>query len=268
MKKKYTYLFLLLALLSVAFIVQETPEKITIKTKTDHFTIDNIGNIYSVNGDELIKFLPSGKFFSRYSNLKLGNIITIDATNPLKVLLYYKDFQQIVFLDNQLTDNSEAISLEDLGHEQTELVCASTNNSFWIYDKQNNELMRFNENSKKIASTGNLKQILQVNINPDFMREYNGYLYLNCQDNGIYVFDMFGAFSKIISLKKLKQFQVNEDVIYFKRDSSICSYKYKLFEEACKVISGSKNVIDIQYLKGKLYKSYKDSIVITQLQYD
>ena len=117
-----------------------------IKVKSDFFNADNIGNIYTIKEDELMKFLPSGKFFARYSNLKLGNITSLDATNPLKLVLYYRDFQQIVFLDNQLSVNSENVSLEKLGYEQTDLVCASANNSFWIYNKQNNELIRFNKN--------------------------------------------------------------------------------------------------------------------------
>ncbi|MGZ4100177.1 MAG: hypothetical protein ACXVNM_14925, partial [Bacteroidia bacterium] len=106
-----------------SFIKWDQPQRIVIKSKLDYFTTDNIGNVYTVKDDELVKYLPTGKFFLRYSNLKLGNITTVDATNPLKLVLYYRDFQQIVFLDNQLSLNSEPVSLEKLGYEQTDLVC-------------------------------------------------------------------------------------------------------------------------------------------------
>jgi hypothetical protein len=221
-----------------------------------------MGSIYAVKEDELIKYLPNGKFFARYSNLKLGSIQLVDATNPLKILVYYKDFQQIVFLDNQLSQNSDVVSLERLGYEQTSLVCASTNNSFWLFSKQNNELLRFNENSRKIASTGNLKQILQTNINPNAMKEHNGYLYLNCPETGIYVFDMFGTFSKIISIKNLKQFQVNENIVYYQKDSVFCSYNFTLFEEACKSIPNIGKAYSFKYLNLKLYTAYTDSLVV------
>lgn len=229
----------------------------------DYFAIDNIGNIYIIKDEELVKYLPNGKFFARYSNLKLGSISTVDATNPLKPLLYYRDFQQIVFLDDQLTQNSESISLESLGYEQTDQACAGANNSFWIYNKQNNELVRFNETTKKIASTGNLKQVLRSDISPNFMLEHNGYLFLNCPETGIYVFDIFGAFSKVISIKNLKQFQVNENIIYFKKDSALCSYDYKLFEEACKKIAGSSKSADLKFRKNKVYCGFKDSLVVS-----
>jgi len=252
----------ILILVFCSFIKQD---KLVIKTKFDYLKVDNIGNIYTVNGDELLKHLPTGKFFARYSNLKLGHITSLDPTNPLKLFLYYRDFQQIVFLDNQLTGNSENISLESLGYEQTELACAGANNSFWIYNKQNNELIRFNENSQKVAATGNLKQVLQVNLSPNFMAEYNGFLFLNCPETGIYVFDIFGAFSKIISLKNLKEFGVNEDIIYFKRDSSLCSYNYKYFEEACKKVPNGSKAASIEFNKNKAYCNFKDSLVVIDL---
>lgn len=251
-------------ILCCAFIQTTKKPPLLIKVNHDQFTIDNIGNIYTMNDAELVKFLPSGKLFSKYSDLKLGRISSMDATNPLKLLLYYRDFQQIVFLDNQLSLNSDEVSLELLGYEQTELVCAGANNSFWIYDKQNNELIRFNEFSKKICSTGNLKQILRTEMAPNFMLEYNGYLYLNCPDNGIYVFDIFGAFSKIIALKDLKQFQANETIIYFQKDSLLCSYNFKLLEEGCKPVPHYRKESVVKYFNKKLYNGFKDSLVVQE----
>ncbi len=259
---KNSLILFFLTIVFCSFIQRDGTNRMVLKIKSDFFTTDNMGSIYAVKEDELIKYLPNGKFFARYSNLKLGSIQLVDATNPLKILVYYKDFQQIVFLDNQLSQNSDVVSLERLGYEQTSLVCASTNNSFWLFSKQNNELLRFNENSRKIASTGNLKQILQTNINPNAMKEHNGYLYLNCPETGIYVFDMFGTFSKIISIKNLKQFQVNENIVYYQKDSVFCSYNFTLFEEACKSIPNIGKAYSFKYLNLKLYTAYTDSLVV------
>ena len=262
MKSTRKFLSIILVLPFCSFITGDNPRLTAIKVKQNFFTADNIGNAYTINEDELVKFLPGGKFFARYSNLKLGSITSVDATNPLKLLLYYRDFQQIVFLDNQLSNNSEPVSLELLGYEQTDLVCAGANNSFWIYNKQNNELLRFDENSKKIASTGNLKQVLQVNLLPNFMLEHNGYLFLNCPETGIYVFDIFGAFSRVITLKGLNYFQLTEDIIYYQKDSVFCSYNYKLFEEACKRVPQFRSGTIAKYYNAKLYTTYADSLTV------
>lgn len=255
-------LLLFAVLTCSAFIRQNEGPVMTIAQKNNAAYLDNIGNCYLVHDDEMLKYLANGKFFSRYSNLKLGSITSVDVTNPLKLVVFYKDFQQILFLDNQLSPNSDVVALEKLGYEQTELVCASANNSFWIYDKRNTELIRFNENSKKITATGNLKQILRDNINPNYMIEHNGYLYLNCPDHGIYVFDIFGAFSKIISLKELKQFQVNENILYYQKDDKLCSYNYQIFEESCKAIPAQTQLREVKYINGRLLIASQDSVKI------
>jgi hypothetical protein len=261
LRNKYKYL-LLGAVFHLGFVHQNEIRPVTIKIKHDFFSVDNIGNIYTVKEDEMVKHLANGKFFARYSNLKLGSITNIDVTNPLKLVLYYRDFQQIIFLDNQLSVNSDVVSLETLGYEQTELVCASANNSFWIYEKRNNELHRFNENSKKVTSTGNLKQVLQADINPNYMTEHNGYLFLNSPGTGIYVFDIFGAFSKVIALKGLNQFEVSENIIYYRKDGSLCSYNHNIFEEACKSMPYGSLASQVKYVNNRLVSGFKDSVKV------
>ena len=259
-------LFTVLFLFSSFLSNDQGGGRLVIKGPYDYFTVDNLGNIYTVREDELIKYLPNGKLFARYSNLKLGSISSVDVTNPLKILLYYRNFQQIIFLDNQLSVNSNIVALDRVGLEQTDLVCAGSNNSFWVYNKQNNELVRFNENSEKIAATGNLKQILQTELYPNYMLEHNNYLYLNCPETGIYVFDIFGAFSKIISIKDLKQFQVNENLIYYHKDTAFCSYDHKIFEDACKKLSGYPPSIGVRFTNKKLFLGFKDSLIVQDFQ--
>ena len=142
--------------------------------KHDFFTVDNLGNVFLVRDHEIFKYLANGTYYNRFSNLKFGEITSVDGTNGLRLVLFYKDYQQIVFLDNQLSQKSEPVSLEQMGYEQTELVCVSANNGIWIFNKANNELIRFDSQLKKIASTGNLKQILQREMKPNFMTEHNG----------------------------------------------------------------------------------------------
>jgi hypothetical protein len=250
---------LLIAAFALSFSFFQTTFSHSIQHPFNYFTTDNLGNVYLIKGEELIKFTQNGQLFKKYSSKRFGDITSTDATNALKILLYYKDFQQIVFIDNQLSQNGEPISLETLGYEQTELVCSSFNNSFWIYNKQNNELIRFNELSQPVTKTGNLKQILQAEIKPTLMLEHNGYLYLNSPAQGIYVFDIYGTFNKIISIKNLTNFQVNNNVIYFFSDKKLCAYNSKTFEEQCLLKSDSL-VRGLRIEKDRHFVQYKDSI--------
>lgn len=258
-------ILVVIIVLSLAFTIQNNPVLFTIKQKYNYFTTDNLNNTYLVNKEEILKYNNTGKLLMKYSNKRFGNITLVDATNALKVLLYYKDFQQLVFLDNQLSQNGEPISLENLGYEQTDLACTSFNNSFWIYNKQNNELIRFNENSQVISKTGNLKQLLQAEMKPNFMIEHNSYLYLNSPENGIYVFDMYGTFNKIISIKSLNSFQVSNNVLYFYRNNSYYAYDTKTFEE--KSVTYSDTLIkSVRIEKDRFYFQYQDSLKVLDNQ--
>ncbi|MBP9068964.1 MAG: hypothetical protein KBG47_05620 [Bacteroidia bacterium] len=253
--------YLILVILSFFSFQNDTKPQI-IKKPHDYFTVDNLGNMFFIKENEMVKHLANGNYFNRYSNLKLGNITSVDATNALRIMLFYKDYQQLVFVDNQLTQKNDPVSLEKIGHEQTELACVSANNGIWLFNKANNELVRFDEQLKQIASTGNLKQMLQTEeVKPNFLMEHNGNVFLNCPDFGIYVFDIFGTFSKVISLKGLKNFQVNENIIYFQKDNGICSYNYKLFDEVCKPFPINK-LSQAVFLKNKAYLSNNDSLFV------
>jgi hypothetical protein len=240
------------------------PQSFVVKARHDFFTSDHLGNLYLVHDQELLKYLPGGKLFARYSNLKRGPITSIDATNPLKIVVYYNDFQNIVFLDNQLSENSDMVDLTAIGYEQTAMVCAGANNSFWLYSKQNNELVRFSEQSKKLVSTGNLKPLLQQDLHPDYMLEHNGYLYLNSPNEGIFVFDIFGTFSKLLPLKNLHQFQVQETQLMYTNDSALCRYNPQTFETNCMELP-SKGARQTRWSATYLFSDYPDSVVCRPL---
>ncbi len=256
MKNKIVHIFILLFLCSS--FKQNSSFKIAQKHQS--FKVDNLGNIYFVNNDEVVKYNQQGKLINRYSNLQLGNITSIDVTNPLKIIVYYKEFQQIIFIDNQLSINSDNINLEALGFEQTDLVCASVNNSFWIFDKRNSELIRFNEQSKIVNRTGNLNLIFNKKINPNFLIEQNGNVYLNCFDSGITIFDIYGTFSKSIYIKGLTQFQVSNEFLFYQKDSVLISYNTKLFNETHQKYN--KPPQQIQVKNGVQYLGYSDTLIV------
>lgn len=246
-----------------SFILQpnDNPLRISFTEKRPHVEIDAFGNIYVINTHEIIKYNSAGVLQKKFSTKRYGKIDFVDAMNPLKILVFYKDFQQILFLDNQLTASTNMISLESLGHEQSSLVCSSSNNSFWIYDKQNNELCRFDSELKSLVKTGNLKRILDVDIKPNYMQEHNNYVYLNCPNEGILVFDIYGTFYKTIPLKNLKEFNVVNGDIFYYDNHHLKQYQAQTFNTIEKQFSDTllSNVI---WQNNKIYKVYQDSLVL------
>ncbi len=260
MRIKFSILVCFIICCSFVFQTAD-PIRIKFTDKDSKAVIDNFGNIYSIHYDEIKKYSPAGVFLKTFSNKRNGKIENMDVTNPLKILIYYKDFQQVMFLDDQLTPTSNVISLETIGYEQASLVCTSINNSFWLYDKQNNQLLRFDSDLKELVKTGNLKRILDIDIKPNYMREHNNYLYLNCPEEGILVFDIYGTFYKTIPVKKLNEFNIiNGNIFYFEK-STLKEYQARTFNTIEKFFPDT-SLKKVYWQNEKYYEIYRDSIVV------
>jgi hypothetical protein len=258
--QKYIALFLIFLIMSGFQPQHSNPVKIYFHQINPKIIVDGFNQIYLIDKTQIIKHKQDGSVFKTFSIKRYGDITDVDATNPLKIQVFYKDYQQIIFLDNQLTESNAAISLEKLGYEQCELTCTSANNSFWIYNKQDNELIRLNGDLNPFIKTGNLKRILEIDIKPNFMREHNGYLYLNCPKEGILVFDIFGTYYKTIPIKNLTEFSIqNSNIIYFQK-GILYEYQTQSFNTNNKNFEDSL-LINVIYQNNTFYKIYNDSLV-------
>lgn len=257
-KVAIVFLFILCSRLSA-----QVAEPVTIRfaDKDSKAVVDALGNMYVIHGDEIKKYNPSGVFLKTFSNKRYGRIEDMDVSNPLKILVYYRDFQQVLFLDNQLSPATEVISLEKAGYEQASLVCSSLNNSFWLYDKQNNELMRFDAELRPLVKTGNLKRILDLDIQPNYMRESGNYLYLNCPKEGILVFDIYGTFYKTIPIKNLKEFTIINGNIFYYENFVLKEYQAQTFNTIEKPFPDP--LLKTVYWKNdRYYNVYSDSLLV------
>ncbi|MFN6038340.1 MAG: hypothetical protein ACK452_07725 [Bacteroidota bacterium] len=254
--------FLAIFLISLFFQSDDSWKKIySISVKADFFTTDNAGNIYAIKNDQITKFNPKGEFLKKYSNKSLGKIFSVDASNPLRVLVYYREFSAIVILDSQLTENGDPIQLDRHDLEQCDLACTSFNNGVWLFSRQNMELIRLNETFDKVLNTGNLNRLLNLDLHPNFLIEYNGYIYLNDPELGILVFDIFGTYYKTISIKNLNEFQVLEqEILYYKRPHFYHYQTKELTDE--KFTLPDTSISSVREQKSNYYFFYRDSISI------
>lgn len=228
--------------------------------KFDFADIDNQGNSYFVKNDQLKKYNIKGELIKVFSNKKLGTISSIDVSNPLRILLFYKDQSAVLFLDSQLSEQSDKLDLNLINLEQSVLACTSVNNSVWLFNKQNCELVRLEKN--KTINTGNLNNLLSIDLNPSFMLEYNNYLYLNDPNIGILLFDIFGAYFKTLPIKSINKFNVVGNKIFYKKENKFYSYELKNYETE-NVVEFYNNQIDMMITENFQLSIYNDSACVS-----
>ena len=194
-------------------------------------TTDQFGFYYEIKDTEINKYSNSGILDCSYSNNMLGVIANVDVSNPQKILVYFRDFTKILILDNTLSPTSEVIDLTTIELDETSLVCRSYNNGVWYYDPVRFELIRKNQELVTTNSSGNLANILNKNIQANFLVEYNNKVYLNDTTNGILVFDNFGTYLKTLPIFGLSNFQVRDKfLIYINKSGEIEAYNFFTLE--------------------------------------
>lgn len=236
-----------------------------IRQPADFMTTDPLGNLYLLQKDQVTKYNSKGDSLSSQSFNWLGTISTMDAGNGLRLLLFYRDLNQLVVLDNTLSMQGEPVKLEKLGLQFTRLVCQSANNNdLWVYDTDEFRLLRLNKNFGIIRNSGNITQITGHDLDPDYMTEYGNMLYLNDSRYGILVFDMFGTYYKTIPVKSLNYFQLVDNFIYFLQDNKLFRYNMRSFETAS-IPLPMKGIRSFRLEKKQLYLLGEKSVEIYTL---
>src|SRR5947209_6034264 len=108
--------------------------------------IDNLDNLYIISSEgQIRKFDPNGDSLGVYSQVQhFGNLYSLDVSNPLKLLLFYKDYSTIVVLDRYLAGRG-VLDLRRYNILQPAAIGLSYDNNIWIYDEYDNKLKKMDE---------------------------------------------------------------------------------------------------------------------------
>lgn len=193
---------------------------------------DNLDNIYLLSAkDELLKYDARGKLKWRYSNSRFGKLHSVDVSDPLRIVLFYADFQQIVVLNNNLNEIT-TYSFAKNGNLLVAAVASANNNSLWIFDRASNMLIKLSSNFTEDIRSANLYQIFDVVIDPKKMVASDEYVFLQQKNNGILQFDRFGGFVRALPIDTLSDFNITSNVIAYATADGLVTYNPTSFESS------------------------------------
>ena len=182
-------------------IIEDTEEKnFTFLKAVSVWNIDELQNLYLIQGSTLIKCDSSGKQLYSQSIKSIGNVAQIEPINALKIAVFSEEQQSICLFDNTLTLNGECNYLDKFGIRNAKLISRSNRpNLFWIYDQFNSTLLLIDIISNKtIQKIDNIKGlILKVEEENEVekIQEFNNHLYLFDSKETIYEFDQLMTLS-------------------------------------------------------------------------
>ena len=199
----------------------------TIKGKYQAFTTDNLGNLYLVTSSNQIKKLnEKGDSIAVYNDVKrYGNISFIDASNPLKLLVYYKDFATVVVLD-RLLNVRNTIDLRKQEIFQVQAIASSYDGALWLFDEQNSKIKRVDDHGRVIMESTDFRMIFDEVPQPQLLFDRDGQLYLYDSSKGVFVFDYYGAFKNKYSFTNYTDLQIiDKNTITARNTNNLILYK-------------------------------------------
>lgn len=216
---------------------------------TSFISQDKLGNIYQISDMKIVKYSNTIDTIQTNSIFSRGVISSLDTRNPLQLMLFYNQQQQIVLLDNTL---SETNKIPLVFFEWIDLACLSNrDNSFWLYTKSSQSLIKTNKQGKVISRFGNIGQLVNQEINPIQLIEYQNQVYLFDLKNGLFVFDLFGNYVKRIELKNAEKIKFYRKKVLFQTKNSIFSYDLVNFDKNL-IFKSEVNFDDFEIINSKI----------------
>ena len=178
----------------------------TIAQENDNWKIDtlNLKEIYIDQLDQLYCEYDNGSLITKTKNKTreyyndFGEISTIDISNPQKILLFYRDFQRLIILDNTLSVIQE-LDLETISSGMISLAIMSKRNDIWVFDEVKTALVRINNKGKLLTETEPLYYYKSGFI-PNKLQMINQKVVLSNEDGIALIFDNFGQMIKEIKI--------------------------------------------------------------------
>jgi hypothetical protein len=165
--------------------------------------LDNLDNLYFITPqDQLKKYNANGDSVAVFNGVRrFGKLHAVDVSNPMKLLLFYRDFSNIVILDRLLSLRG-TVDLRQNNILQVSAVGASYDNKIWVFDSYDYKLKKLDEQGTLLQETPDFRVLFEQSIVPRQILDRDGLLYLYDSANGLFVFDYYGTFKRKMPLSK------------------------------------------------------------------
>lgn len=162
---------------------------------TDHY-IDAFSQLYTITPSGQMRKSAIGDTTALiYNELKkMGKPTNVDASNPLRTVVFFKSYAWIAILDKLLTPRN-AFSLRKYDLFNITAAANAYDNALWLFDARNMQLLKMDESGNVLLRSADLRNLgVDLPNEPVNLFEFEQQVFLFDRTNGLYGFDRYGAF--------------------------------------------------------------------------
>lgn len=226
--------------------------------------VDVLNNLYIITASKQLKKLnENGDSVAVFNDVKqYGNPSYVDVSNPLKVLLYYKNFATVVILDRFLSQRN-SINFREQNIFSVKAIATSYDNNIWLFDEQNFKLVKIDDQGKVLQESSDWRQIMDEAPLPALAIDNSNFVFLYDPQKGFYVFDYYGTFKNNLPFTGWENISVGGGIISGFKAGVFYSYTLQsLILTSYPLPAGFAGYKSIKAMNGKLYLLTKNGIEI------
>lgn len=216
---KTYFLFTFLLFINISF-AQEIQTEFISKTPlhADTFIgVDELDHVYYLKNNILFKKYDQDTI--NYSNVLLGKITSVNIQNPFKLVVFYKDFNSVILLDNNLNELTNRIDFtKETLFNNVQFVSASSENNLWLFsDDTKLHLYNYKNHSIKVQTQPMI--FYQSDFNTNLIKSNYKNVWL-LSEKGVIQFNEYGNFIQFINIENITAiFPLKKGFIYSKNSS-------------------------------------------------
>jgi len=230
-------------------------------------TVDELGNVYVVRtNNALVRFSENGDSSAFFRSVQNGEIGSVDATNPMRIVVYYPSYSRVVLLDRQLAQKND-LDLRRLNVANSSVVAASADGNLWIYDRFNARLRKIDEQLNEVIVSNDIRQETQLVPSPHFMIERGWKVFLCDTAQGVFTFDRYGNYINTLSIYGVQYLQVFGSQLVYRHNDTLLSWDLnRVLQQAITLPPSNSLIRSAAIVRNILYVLYADKLVLYRLK--
>lgn len=225
-------------------------------------TTDELGNVYLVRQDNaLIRYSPEGDSTGNFRSIQNGDLLWVDATNPMRILLHYPAFSKIILLDRMLTVKNE-LDLKKLSIFNAPAVGMSADGRIWVYDFVNAKLKKIDDQLNITNSGNDMRQESHTVPHPTALLERDTRVFLCDSANGIYTFDRFASYLNTLEIKGVTEMQAFGSQLIYRSGDTLKAYDIKTLTLNTIPLPLQANFLQARIERNRMYLLFDDRLEI------
>ncbi|MFO8021334.1 MAG: hypothetical protein R6U65_02620 [Perlabentimonas sp.] len=188
--------------------------------------VDVTGSIWLIKENSVNRIDHNGNLLGSYKNLLLGKPKSLDASDPFRILVFYKESQNILLLNNDANIIGQPVNLNELGLGEIILACRSTRGGVWLYHRVSAEFVRLDQRLVSVVQQIPFSSI-DNKSHPNHIVQEDGVLFAGINNEMIYRIDEYGTILPTLEIPYKDAFRIHNNKLWVLHNNQTIGYNLK-----------------------------------------